>query len=73
MLNTRWHRDNPRPLFPRSALLGWHLRHEAACSCSAMPEFVLRELDEMGVIVPGHTSRPDGNVAVTARALRSDA
>jgi hypothetical protein len=38
-----------------------------------MPEFVLRELDEMGVIVPGHTSRPDGNVAVTARALRSEA
>lgn len=57
MINQAWHRDNPVPIYPRTAFLGWHLRHEAACSCRPMPEMVLRELDALGVVMAGRIER----------------
>ena len=57
MINTRWHEANPIPIYPRSVFLGWHLRHEAVCSCRPTPEAVLRELDALRIITPGRVDR----------------
>lgn len=57
MTNTAWHVANPVPIYPRSAFLGWHLRHEAVCNCRATPEAVLLELDALGIVTPGRIDR----------------
>jgi hypothetical protein len=57
MTNKRWHEANPVPIYPRSAFLGWHLRHEAVCNCRATPEAVLLELDALGIVTPGRIDR----------------
>lgn len=56
-MNSQWHEDNPVPIYPKSAVLGWHLRHEAVCSCRPTPEAVLRDLDQLGIITPGRVDR----------------
>jgi hypothetical protein len=68
MTNTRWHAANPIPIYPRSAFLGWHLRHEAVCNCRATPEAVLVELDALGIVTPGRIDR----MAVPTTVLSSD-
>lgn len=57
MTNRQWHEANPVPIYPRSAFLGWHLRHEAVCSCRPTPETVLLELDALGIVTPGRIDR----------------
>lgn len=57
MTNKRWHEANPIPIYPRSAFLGWHLRHEAVCNCRPTPETVLLELDALGIVTPGRIGR----------------
>lgn len=54
MSNPEWHRNNPIPIYPRTNVLGWHLRHEAACGCRPIPDDVLQELDAMGFVLAGH-------------------
>ena len=68
-----WHRNNPIPIYPRTNFLGWHLRHEAACGCRPVPEAVLRELDEMGIVLAGHLDRfqPDPQRVTPAGTRRS--
>ncbi len=68
MSNTRWHAANPVPIYPRSAFLGWHLRHEAACNCRPTPEAVLIELDILGIVTPGRIDR----MAVPTVVVSSD-
>jgi hypothetical protein len=67
MTNMRWHEANPVPIYPRSAFLGWHLRHEAVCNCRATPEAVLLELDALGIVTPGRINRMAVPVAVVPR------
>lgn len=57
MTNRQWHEANPVPIYPRSAFLGWHLRHEAVCNCRPTPEMVLLELDALGIVTPGRINR----------------
>lgn len=57
MTNAQWHKDNPVPIYPRSAFPGWHLRHEAVCACRPTPEAVLRALDDLGIVTPGRIER----------------
>ena len=57
MRNHEWHKANPLPIYPRAEFLGWHLRHEAACNCRPLPDFVLREFEARGFVLAGHVGR----------------
>lgn len=50
--NHAWHSRHPLPLAPAHEAIAWHLRHAANCGCQAIPEDVMAELHQRGIVLP---------------------